>query len=222
MFIDRRDAGEKLASELSRYKDKNVLVLGIPRGGMEVAFYVATGLNADLSMIISRKLGFPLNPEAAFGAIAEDGSIYLTEYAENELDEESIKSIVEKEKEELSKRIKILRKGKPLPDLNNRTVIIVDDGIATGATLFSAIMLCNHQGASELIVAAPVADKLMKEQLANYADDVIILETPRFYHAVSQVYEDFKSLTDDDVLEIMKNWKESRHVNQEHNTQNQT
>lgn len=220
MFIDRRDAGEKLASELSRYRDKNVLVLGIPRGGVEVAYYVAAELNAELSMIISRKLGMPLNPEAAFGAIAEDGSIYLTEYAENELDEESINRVVEREKKELERRIQILRKGKSLPELNKKTVILVDDGIATGATLFSAILLCDHKGVSELVVAAPVADKDMKERLTDYVDDVVILETPKFYHAVSQVYEDFKNLTDDEVLEIMENWKEFKRIKRQHSAQN--
>ncbi len=155
MFRNRTDAGRQLAKALSRYKNKNALVLAIPRGGVEIGFHVAKELNAGLSLIISRKLGMPLNPEAAFGAIAEDGSIYLSEYAENEMDPQTIGVVVEKEKIELKRRIQTLRNGAPLPEMENKTVIIVDDGIATGATLLSAIMLCDHKNTKELVVAAP-------------------------------------------------------------------
>lgn len=207
MFRNRTDAGQQLAKALSRYKNKNALVLAIPRGGVEIGFHVAKELNADLSLVISRKLGMPLNPEAAFGAITEDGNIYLSEYAENEMDQDTIDEVVEKEKLELEKRIRLLRCGAPLPDMENKTIIIVDDGIATGATLFAAIMLCDHKNAKELVVAAPVSDRSMKDFLTDYVDDVVILETPKSYHAVSQVYEDFKNLTDEQVIEIMDNWE---------------
>ncbi len=217
MFRNRTDAGQQLAKALSRYKNKNALVIAIPRGGVEIGFHVAKELNADLFLIISRKLGMPLNPEAAFGAITEDGLIYLSEYAEYEMDPETISEVVEKEKIELNRRIQLLRNGAPLPDMEHRTVIIVDDGIATGATLLSAIMLCDHKNAKELIVAAPVADQSMKDFLADYVDDVIIVETPKYYHAVSQVYEDFKNLTDEQVIEIMNNWEIIKNKNRTSN-----
>lgn len=154
MFTDRKDAALELAKALGKYKDKNAVVLGIPRGGAETAYYVALHLHAELSLLVSRKLGHPANPEYAFGAIAEDGSIYLSPYARQELSEETINTVVEEQKKEIERRIKILRKGKPLPELKGRTVILVDDGIATGATIFAAIEMCKKRNAGKIIIAA--------------------------------------------------------------------
>src|SRR5665647_1127494 len=125
MFTDRKDAALELAKALEKYKDKNAVVLGIPRGGAETAYYVALYLHAELSLLVSRKLGHPENPEYAFGAIAEDGSIYLNSSAKQELSEETINTVVDEQKKEIERRIKILRKGKPLPVLKGRTVILV-------------------------------------------------------------------------------------------------
>lgn len=207
MFLDRKDAGEQLGRALEKFRDKHVLVLGIPRGGAETAYYVAKHLNAELSLVITRKLGYPFNPEAAFGAVAEDGSVYLSESAKQELTKEEINRVLEEQKSEIERRIEKLRRGKPLPDLKGRTIIIVDDGIATGATLFATIALCKKNKAGKIIVAAPIAGKRMERILPQMADDVVILETPTFYSAVSQGYQDFYNLTDEEALAFMDKWE---------------
>ncbi|MDH4091144.1 MAG: phosphoribosyltransferase family protein [Cyclobacteriaceae bacterium] len=209
MFIDRKDAGEKLSKALAAYRDKGALVLGIPRGGAAIAYYVARYLNADLALIITRKLGHPSNPEAAFGAVAEDGSVYLSDYAEN-VSEEEISDILEREKKEIERRISKLRKGKPLPNISGRTVILADDGIATGATLFSAIALCKKKKAGKIVVAAPISGQRMVYELGKMVDDVIILETPSFFYAVGQGYEYFSSLSDEETIGFVEKWEEER------------
>jgi putative phosphoribosyl transferase len=211
MFSDRKDAALQLAQALEKYKDTDAVVLGIPRGGAETGFYVARHLNTAFSLLIARKLGHPNNPEYAVGAIAEDGSIYLNREAVIELSRTTIDSVVDQQKEEIQRRIKTLRKGQPLPALKGKTVILVDDGIATGATLFAAIKMCKNQGAGKIVVAAPVAGEEKKTELLEIVDEVVILETPAFYHAVSQAYESFYNLTDEQALAFMERWEKERH-----------
>jgi putative phosphoribosyl transferase len=210
MFANRKDAAIQLAKALEKYKGTNALVLGIPRGGAETAFYVAIHLDAELSMLVSRKLGHPDNPEYAFGAIAEDGSIYLNPHVKSELSESTINSVVEEQKLEIERRIKMLRKGKPLPNIKGRTVILVDDGIATGATIFAAIEMCKKQKAGKIVVAAPVSSNDVEERFANKADELVILEKPDYYHAVSQVYESFSQLSDEDTIRFMERWEKEK------------
>ncbi|MDP4284297.1 MAG: phosphoribosyltransferase family protein [Bacteroidota bacterium] len=212
MFTDRKDAALQLAKALEKYKNKNAVVLGIPRGGAETAFYVALHLNAELSLLVSRKLGHPANPEYAFGAIAEDGSVYLSPSAKQELSEETINTVVDEQKKEIERRITILRKGKPLPELKGRTVILVDDGIATGATIFAAIEMCKNRNAGKIIVAAPVSGYEMEEKLAGKADEVVILEKPEDYYAVSQAYMSFYNLSDEDALKYMQRWEKEKGI----------
>jgi predicted phosphoribosyltransferase len=212
MFTDRKDAALQLAKALEKYKNKNAVVLGIPRGGAETAFYVALHLNAELSLLVSRKLGHPANPEYAFGAIAEDGSVYLSPSAKQELSEETINMVVDTQKKEIERRITILRKGKPLPELKGRTVILVDDGIATGATIFAAIEMCKNRNAGKIIVAAPVSGYEMEEKLAGKADEVVILEKPEDYYAVSQAYMSFYNLSDEDALKYMQRWEKEKGI----------
>ena len=207
-FMDRKDAGEQLAVALEKYKNQDILVIGIPRGGVETAYYVAKYLNAELSLIVTRKLGYPIDPEFAFGALAEDGSLYLTKMATVNLSEEDRNMVIEKQKLEIQRRIQKLRGGLPLPKIEGRTVIIVDDGIATGATLFATIMLCQNQKARKIVVASPISGYEMLETLSEKVDDVVILETPFDYHAVSQGYDHFFNLTDDEALEFLEKWKE--------------
>jgi putative phosphoribosyl transferase len=210
MFADRKDAALQLGKALEQYKNTNALVLGIPRGGAETAFYVAIHLGTELSMLISRKLGHPENPEYAFGAIAEDGSIYLSPHAKAELSESTINSVVAEQKLEIQRRIKMLRKGKPLPDITGRTVILVDDGIATGATIFAAIELCKKQKAGKIVIAAPVSSPDVEKRFFNKADEIVILEKPEYYHAVSQVYESFHQLSDEDTVGFMERWEKEK------------
>lgn len=207
MFRDRKDAGERLGAALEKYRGEDVLVLGIPRGGAETAYYVAKHLDAELSLVVSRKLGYPFNDEAAMGALAEDGSIYLFSAARQEVRQKDIDSVMEKEKKEILRRVKTLRNGKPLPEMKGRTVIIVDDGIATGATLFATIELCKNRNAGKIVVAAPVSGRKMEDTLSEMADEVVILLTLSPYYAVSQGYENFYNLTDEEVINFMNRWE---------------
>lgn len=211
MFTDRTDGALQLATALEEYKNKNVVVLGIPRGGAVTAYYVAMHLNAEFSLLISRKLGHPYNPEYAVGAIAEDGTIHLNPYAMEEVGKEDIDQVVAEQKKEIERRIKVLRKGEPLPVLKNRIVIIVDDGIATGATVFAAIKMCKNQEAAKIVVAAPVSGPDMVGKLKKEVDNVVILETPGFFHAVSQAYLSFEQVSDDEALELYEKWKDEKH-----------
>lgn len=210
MFINRKDAGEKLSAALSGYRNKDVLVLGIPRGGAEIAYYVARYLNAVLALIITRKLGYPSEPEAAFGAIAEDGSVYLSPEASKMVSDDDIKAIIKQETHEIKRRIQKLRKGKPLPELKGRTVILADDGIATGSTLFAAIAFCKKMKVGKIIVAAPIAGQRMEHMLRKMVDEVIILEKPEFFYAVGQGYRDFDDLTDEETVAFIDNWELER------------
>ena len=207
MFQDRKDAALQLARKLEKYEGPETIVLGIPRGGAETAYYVARHLGATFSLLVSRKLGHPRNPEYAVGAIAEDGSTYFNESAQAGLDQETINEIIEQQKKEIERRIQILRNGEPLPDLKGKTVLLVDDGIATGSTVFAAIRMCRKKGAGRIVVAAPVSGRERKGKLLQEADEVVILETPDFYSGVSQVYINFYNLTDEEALEFMEKWK---------------
>ncbi len=207
MFKDRRHAAQELAKHLTGYSGADTLVLGIPRGGVEIAYYIAISLNADFSLVIARKLGYPEHPEAAFGAIAEDGSTYLSSSARSFVSENEIKEVKKREKKELERRIQVLRKGKPLPSLEGRVIILADDGIATGATLFATIMLCKKQKPAKIIVAAPISSRRMESDLRDLVDDVIILEKPRDFYAVSQGYRHFDNLTDEETISFVNSWE---------------
>jgi predicted phosphoribosyltransferase len=206
MFDDRTDAGKKLAKALEKYKGQGVLVLAIPRGGVEVAYQVARYLEADLSIIVSRKLPTPGNPESGFGAIAEDGSLFIWEHAKLCYSKETIAKIIEQQGQEIKRRIEVLRKGKPLPEIKDKTVILVDDGIAMGSTMRTSIMLCKKQEAKKIIVATPVSGVNTAEQIGSMVDEVVILEKPPFFQAVAQVYENWYDVSDEEVLKIMERW----------------
>jgi predicted phosphoribosyltransferase len=206
MFKDRKDAGKQLAQALESYQDENVLVLAIPRGGVELGYEVAKALNADFSLIVVRKLPYPENPEAGFGAVAEDGSTFTFDQSVHTLPDETVERIVRQQRDEVERRIEVLRKGKPLPEIEGRTVILVDDGIAMGSTMRAAIALCKHQGAGEIVVASPVSSERVKEEIRQLVDRVVILVTPPFFRAVAQVYQNWYDVSDREVLEIMEKW----------------
>ncbi|HVU97102.1 MAG TPA: phosphoribosyltransferase family protein [Puia sp.] len=214
MFSDRKEAAKELAKALEKYKNKKVIVLGIPRGGAETAYYVAKYLEAELSLLISRKLGHPGEPEFAFGALAEDGSIYLNKNADSEVSREMIDEETNHQTKEIQRRIKVLRKGKPLPDINGKTVILVDDGIATGATVFAAIKMCRRQGAEKIVVAAPVCSAGKEKEILKEADEAFILEKPPSFFAVSQAYASFYNLTDEQAVAFMEKWEKEKNIAQ--------
>ncbi len=204
MFYDRADAGKKLAKALGKYKGKDVLVLAIPRGGVEVGYYVARVLDADFSLLVSRKLPYPYNPEAGFGAIAEDGSTFIFEGAERELSREQISRIEEEQKQEIKRRIKVLRHGEPLPKISGRIVILVDDGLAMGSTMMAAVMLCRKRKAKRIVVAVPVSGADVAGEIGKLVDELVVLEKPDFFQAVAQVYRNWHDATDGEVLEMME------------------
>jgi putative phosphoribosyl transferase len=210
MFKDRADAGIKLAKALESYRDQNVLVLGIPRGGVETAYYVAKHLNAELSVIVSRKLPFPDNPEAGFGAMAEDGSIFFIDRFKDYLPSRVVQRIIEEQKHEIARRIEVFRQSRPLPPIAGRTIIVVDDGIAMGSTMRASVMLCRNQNAGRVIVAVPVASPETVKIFREVADDVVVLETPEFFQAVAQVYLNWHDVPDEEVLELLHRWENLR------------
>ncbi|MBN1270759.1 MAG: phosphoribosyltransferase [Candidatus Aminicenantes bacterium] len=211
MFKNRKDAGNNLAFALDFYKGKNVLVLAIPRGGVEVGYQVAKHLGTDFSILISRKLPYPDNPEAGFGAVAEDGSTILLEDASLWIPDEEIKEIISHQIHEIRRRIKVLRKGKPLPEITGRTVILVDDGLAMGSTMRAAIELCRKKKAKKIVVAVPVAGGRIARELDKIVDETVILEVPRFFQAVAQVYLNWYDVSDEKVLNILEKWEKQQH-----------
>lgn len=208
IFVDRRDAGFEVAKMLEgKYKDKNALVLGIPRGGIVIAYEVANVLNGELSVVITKKLPHPSREEFAIGAAAEDGSMYLTSSARN-IDEEQLKEIFERRSLEIQSRIDRFRKGKPLPEMQNRIVIIADDGIATGSTIVPAIKLCKNRKAGKVIVAAPVSGERYVSEINDLADEIVIVEQPAEFYAVGQVYDNFDQVTDKEVIQLLDDFKQ--------------
>jgi predicted phosphoribosyltransferase len=207
MFKDRQEAGKRLANTLEQYKNKNVLVLAIPRGGVEIGFQVAKSLHADFSILISRKLPYPDNPEAGFGALVEDGSTIILKGATLWIPEKKIKEIIKEQREEIKRRIRILRKGKLLPEIKGRTVILVDDGLAMGSTMRAAVELCRKRKAQQIVVAVPVAGERVSDEMDKIVDKTVILEIPPFFQAVAQVYMNWYDVQDNEVLEILEKWE---------------
>jgi len=206
VFEDRKDAGKRLADALEEYRDRDVLILAIPKGGVEVGYYVARSLHAQFSILIARKLPFPSDQEAGFGALAEDGSIFFVQDAGNWVSRSEIDRIIETQKEEIKRRIVVLRRGKPLPTIEDRTVILVDDGIAMGSTMRTAVMLCQKAEARKIIVAVPVTGEKTAREIGKLVDEIVVLVMPRPFYAVAQVYKNWYDVSDREVIAIMDRW----------------
>jgi len=207
IFEDRRQAGYELGKLLeSEYKNRNALILGIPRGGVLVAYEVAKILSGELSVVITKKLPHPLQEELAIGACAEDGSVFLTSLA-RDLQPELVQDIVRAQNEEIQSRIDRFRDGQRLPEIKNRIVIIVDDGIATGSTIVPAIKLCKAKKAARVVVASPVSGQRYVSQINSLADEVVIGIQPVEFYAVGQMYHDFHHLTDSEVTDILHDYE---------------
>ncbi|KKI00268.1 phosphoribosyltransferase [Methanosarcina sp. 1.H.T.1A.1] len=204
MFKNRKDAGEKLAQVLEMYRPENPLILAIPRGGVEVGLQVSRKLGADFSLIIVRKLPFPDNPEAGFGAIAENGSTFIIKNAGYWLARETIEKIKQEQIAEVERRVNAFRGGNPLPKLSRRTIILVDDGIAMGSTMRVAIKLCRARKAGKIVVAVPVAGREAADAIAKEADELVVLDIPVYFRAVAQVYENWYDVSDEEVLDLLR------------------
>jgi predicted phosphoribosyltransferase len=205
MFADRKDAGQKLARALENYREQKPLVLAIPKGGVEIGYEVAKHLGCEFSILIARKLPFPDNPEAGFGAVAEDGSTFINNYAARGLSQHTIDRILKQQRREIKRRIAALRKGRPLPQIADRTVILIDDGIAMGSTMRAGISLCKNKKAGKIVVASPVAGPSTAAELARIVDDVVVLEKPAFFQAVAQAYANWYDVCDEEVIRILQN-----------------
>ena len=205
-FRDRQEAGRLLADELKYLSGKETVVLGIPRGGVIVAAEVSRILKAKLDIVLSRKLGAPDNPELAIGAVTEDGKVFLNEALASQVGAD--KGYIESEKArqllEIKERIKRFRKVKQNISLTGKTVIVTDDGVATGATMQAALIALRQGKPGKLIAALPVAAGEAVELLADYADEVIALRVPDYLGAIGQFYLDFSQSSDEEVLGILK------------------
>ncbi len=206
IFADRRQAGQTLAKHLShRQKDKNTLVLGLPRGGVVVAEEVAQALQAPMDVILLRKLPYPPQPELAVGAVAEDGTTFINEEFRHAVEQqpESLEPIVHEQMEIIRSRAKQYRPHRHAHGWKGKTVILVDDGIATGATMKVAIRAARSGGANRVVVAVPVAAPSSIRELQTEADEVVCLDAPESFYAVGQAYENFEQVTDDEVCAIL-------------------
>jgi putative phosphoribosyl transferase len=207
MFSDRVEAGHRLAEHLTHLKNRDdVVVLGIPRGGVPVAYEVATRLNAPLDVIVVRKLGVPYQPELAMGAIGEDGVRILDSRIVSMagVSEHELESLERRERAELRRRAELFRRGRPRVQLDGKVAVIVDDGIATGSTIKAACRVARGLGAVRVVVAAPVAPTDAAERLAGDADEVVIVEQRFLFNAIGQFYYNFNQTTDDEVTSLLE------------------
>jgi predicted phosphoribosyltransferase len=204
-FVDRVEAGKRLASALADFKGKNAIVLAIPRGGVVVGYEIAKALNLPLDLIIPHKIGAPDNPELAIGAVTEDGTLILDANLITYMGvpECHIKEESERQKIEIQRRLKMYRQNEHYPNLKGRDVIIVDDGIATGSTMKAALASVKNRGAKTVTVAVPVGPPSTIKELKR-ADRVVCLYTPEYFQAIGQFFTDFDQTTDEEVIELLK------------------
>lgn len=206
VFDDRIDAGTQLAKELMKWKDHdNTIVIGLPRGGVPVAYEVKNALNLPLDVVCPRKIGAPFNKEFAIGAITETGEgIFSERIIQNYgIPSDYIAAEVEEQKKEAQKRVELYRQGKPARPVENKRVILIDDGLATGATMKAAIRSLRSEGAASIIVGVPVSPPDTLEEIRELVEEVVCLSAPPLFQAVGQFYRDFSPTEDDDVISIM-------------------
>lgn len=204
-FKDRREAGRALVARLEHLRDQDVVLLGLPRGGVPVAFEVAEALDAPLDVIVVRKLGLPFQPELAMGAIGEEGYEVLDPSLIDRagLTEQEVQQVRSRERGELESRVRRLRFGRGRLDLTGRVAVIVDDGIATGATARVACRVARHLGAARVVLAAPVGPAETLQDVTE-ADEVVLAETPDPFLAVGYHYRDFTPTTDEEVMALLQ------------------
>lgn len=206
MFRDRREAGKRLAKRLEHLKDQRPVVLALPRGGVPVAYEVARALEAELDVLVVRKLGVPGQPEFAMGAIASGGVEVLDEGLVRALriSPEQIETVVRSERVELERRERLYRHGRPPLRVQGRTVLVVDDGLATGASMKAALRVLRAQEAAHVVVAVPVAPPDTVYALDGLANDVVCVYTPSAFRAVGSHYRHFEQIGDEEVRESLE------------------
>ena len=205
MFHNRQDAARQLAAKLKGRELRDPLVLGIPRGGVVIGAVLARELGGDLDVVLARKLRAPGQPELAIGAIAEDGKVYLNHHAEEFLDlpEEYLAREKKHQLAEIARRQKLFRGTRSAIPLAGRSVILTDDGIATGSTMMAALWVAKAQHPHELIVAVPVASPDSLQSLRRQCDHIVCLLRPQSFWAIGQFYEDFRQTTDEEVRDLL-------------------
>ncbi len=205
-FVNRTDAGKRLASALTGFASKGALVLAVPRGGVVVGFEVAQALGIPLDVLITKKIGAPDNSELAIGAVAEDGTMVLDEKLAKylQVSKEYLEEEVGRQKAEIKRRLERYRGNVPYPRIVGREIILVDDGVATGSTLKASLALLRKKGAKTVIVAVPVGPPSTIAELKKEADLVVCLTTPEPFYAIGQFYEDFEQTTDEEVTKLLR------------------
>lgn len=213
-FKDRQEGGQELIPKLEKYRNNNdTIVLGLPRGGVVTAFEISSALNLPLDIIVPRKISAPGAPELAIGAITEDGELILNESTkEYKIDPEYLKSAIQTQKKEARRRIKAYRGNRPPLSLKNKIAIIVDDGVATGATIRAAIKSARKSQAKKVIVAVPVISQESFRIIKNEVDEIIFLDAPLFFGAVGAFYKKFSQTEDQEVIELLKKSNEKNPI----------
>lgn len=209
LFADRKEAGEKLADKVKKIfpsfiNNKDVIVLALPRGGVPIGYEIAKKLNARLDLIVTHKLGAPGNEELAIGAVAEDSSSFIDPEFSYRVTDEYVKQEKKHQLAEIKKRIEKYREGRPLAELKNKIVILVDDGIATGNTMQAAIKMAKSKTASKIIIAVPVLPEDTLEKLKKECGNVIYIATPEPFFAIGRFYINFPQLTDEEVKKYLR------------------
>jgi putative phosphoribosyl transferase len=218
IFKNRQEAGQKLASCLGKYTNReSVIVLGVPRGGVPIAFEVAKALNQPLDVFVLRKLGVPGHEELAFGAIGSGGVRVLDREVVDAvgLSDFVIEYVTRAEGAELARREQIYRGGQPPLDVRGKMVILVDDGIATGSSLRAGVRALRQMQPAEIVIAAPVAPQSTIDRLRSEVDDVVCVDVPEEFHGVGQFYRDFSQVSDEEVNELLNSASRAR-LEQQH------
>lgn len=205
-FVSRSSAGDDLKEKLHLYQSRNPILLALPAGGVEVARHAASDLWGERSVLITRKLKYPLQKDASFGAVAEDGSLYLNPWVSLRLSREMINRVMIREKAEIRRRIQKYRKGHPLPELSGRTVILIDDGIVSGSSMFVALDYCRKRNPAKLVVAAPAGSIQAEKKLSKIADEVILLKKSDAFYSVHQAYQQYENMSEKQLMHHTEAW----------------
>lgn len=212
-FEDREAGGRELAKALERYRgEEGLIVLGLPRGGVPVAAEVARALGAELDVLVVRKLGVPWHPELAMGAIASGGATVLSDEVieSTGVSRPQVENVMKREREELVRRERQYREDRPFPDVTGRTVILVDDGIATGSTMKAAVQALRQLGAGRVVIGVPVAPARAVDEFREVADDFVCVKAPENFYAVGAWYLRFGQTPDEEVRRLLASHPERR------------
>lgn len=209
LFADRKEAGKMLAASLTEYRGQNALVLGIPRGGVPLAAEVAEVIEGELDVLVARKLGAPGSPELAIGAVTSNGGRYLNDRLIEEIgvSNDYLQWITAAEMDEAHRRETRFREDRPAPKIEGRTVIVVDDGLATGATMRASVRSVHKSAPARLIVAVPVGSRGACESLEAEADEVLCPHQPEAFFGIGEFYENFEPTEDDEVRRILSEFR---------------